>query len=70
MLCGTPANLAPEITGRNSYGPEVDVWSLGVLLYTVLTGQVHVTEGCMGKQASLEFDLTFGDVSLHKLVQA
>ena len=24
----------------------------------------------MGKQASLEFDLTFGDVLLHKLVQA
>ena len=28
------------------------------------------TEGCMGEQASLEFDLTFGDVLLHKLVQA
>ena len=24
----------------------------------------------MGEQASLEFDLTFGDVLLHKLVQA
>ena len=30
----------------------------------------HITEGCMGEQASLEFDLTFGDVLLHKLVQA
>ena len=29
-----------------------------------------LTEGCMGEQASLEFDLTFGDVLLHKLVQA
>ena len=28
------------------------------------------TENCMGEQASLEFDLTFGDVLLHKLVQA
>ena len=28
------------------------------------------TEGCMGEQASFEFDLTFGDVLLHKLVQA
>ena len=28
------------------------------------------TKGCMGEQASLEFDLTFGDVLLHKLVQA
>ena len=28
------------------------------------------TEGCMGEQASLESDLTFGDVLLHKQVQA
>ena len=28
------------------------------------------TEGCMGEQTSLKFDLTFGDVLLHKLVQA
>ncbi len=26
ILCGTPANLAPEITGKKLYGPEVDVW--------------------------------------------
>ena len=28
------------------------------------------TEGCMGEQTLSEFDLTFGDVLLHKLVQA
>ena len=28
------------------------------------------TEGCMGEQASLEFDLNFDDVLLHKLVHA
>ena len=28
------------------------------------------TEGCMGEQATLELDLTFDDVLLHKLVQA
>ena len=32
--------------------------------------QLQSTEGCMGEQASLEFDLDFGDVLLHKLVQA
>ena len=42
-------------------------------LYVVLvphTEKPQGTEGCMGEQASLEFDLTFGDVLLHKLVQA
>ena len=28
------------------------------------------TDGCMGEKASLGFDLTFGDVLLHNLVQA
>ena len=32
--------------------------------------QADCTKGCIGEQASLEFDLTFGDVLLHKLVQA
>ena len=27
------------------------------------------TEGCMGEQATLEFDLTFSDVLLHKFVK-
>ena len=39
-------------------------------LLKVLNGICICTEGCMGEQASLGFDLTFGDVLLHKLVQA
>jgi len=36
---GTPCYSAPEILSGQSYqGPQVDVWSLGVSLYTMLTG--------------------------------
>jgi calcium-dependent protein kinase len=35
---GTYSYMAPEIYTRCEYGPPVDAWALGVLLYTVLVG--------------------------------
>jgi serine/threonine protein kinase len=38
---GTPAFMAPEIQQKKSYvGWAADIWSLGILLYTLVTGTV------------------------------
>jgi len=37
---GTIAYIAPEILRRRSYNFKVDVWSLGVLIYHILSGEI------------------------------
>jgi serine/threonine protein kinase len=40
LQCGTPAYAAPEIVQDKKYsGVAVDTWSLGVLLFLMLTGK-------------------------------
>ena len=39
-VCGTPNYIAPEILdGKFGYSYEVDIWSLGVIIYTLIIGK-------------------------------
>ncbi|KAF8567477.1 hypothetical protein P879_03876 [Paragonimus westermani] len=37
-LCGTPNYIAPEVLNKGGHSFEVDCWSLGCILYTLLVG--------------------------------
>ena len=37
-ICGTPEYLAPEILFKMGHGKNVDWWTLGAIIYEMLTG--------------------------------
>ena len=39
-VCGTPIYLAPEIIKEKGHDEKVDIWSIGVLLFELLTANV------------------------------
>ncbi|KAG0671519.1 hypothetical protein C6P45_000351 [Maudiozyma exigua] len=44
-ICGTTVYMAPELTERKTYdGFKIDIWALGVILYTMMTGSMPFDE--------------------------
>ncbi|KAJ6253176.1 serine/threonine-protein kinase fhke-related [Anaeramoeba flamelloides] len=71
-LCGTPLYIAPEVlsSGIFGYSQKVDIWSLGMILFQLLTGNLPIQINCdiesifdQIKNFNYEFDNDWIDIS-------
>lgn len=58
-IYGTPPFMAPEMLDAKGYGLQVDVWSLGVIMYTLMFGRFPYT-GVQSTSASMKAAILAG----------
>ncbi|KAL3898454.1 MAG: hypothetical protein SGCHY_002737 [Lobulomycetales sp.] len=65
-MCGSPAYIAPEVLRRKGHGAKVDIWAVGIITYSLLSGYhpFHYCEDMASlhraiDRAEVEFEHTY-----------
>ncbi len=61
-ICGSPLYMAPELFLNNSYNDNADLWSLGVIFYQLLIGNVPINANTI---EMLRFNLQNKDINFN-----
>lgn len=60
-ICGSDFYLAPEVIKQEEYGREIDIWSIGVISYVLLSGSLPFFHNVLHKlyRQIVERDISF-----------
>lgn len=58
-ICGSPLYMSPQLLNMTEYSPKADIWSLGVIMYEMVTGNKPI-------EANNQFELMH-NVRNHKI---
>lgn len=53
-FCGTPDYISPEVLQNLEYGPSVDWWALGVLMYEMVAGKFEYLDACDERRVTFD----------------
>ena len=45
-ICGSPFYMPPEMLNKDFYDDKIDIWSLGIILFQMLHGEVPYISDC------------------------
>jgi hypothetical protein len=55
-VCGTPGYIAPELLQRQPYGISTDMWSIGIILYELISGRPPFRPAARCLERSVTFE--------------